>query len=107
MLSVRDVVAADPGGRRHTIIKRTKNLVMAEDTEERLDHAKSLVTQVNEDAAVLWSEVVQSLPPESLFSMIPSLTMLTYLCGGGKQACPVNVSFAARDRHCMSSTAVR
>ena len=72
MLTVRDVDAADPGGRRQTIMKRAKNLVMTEDTEERLDHAKSLATQgqlhhvVDEDAAVLWSEVVQSLPPECM-----------------------------------------
>lgn len=42
------------------------------DAEERLDHAKSLTKQgelhhlVEENAAALWSEVVQKLPPECI-----------------------------------------
>ena len=72
MLTAREVMAADPGAKRHTIMKRTKNLVATEDREVRLDHAKSLATQgqlhhlVDDDAASLWSEVVQKLPPECM-----------------------------------------
>ena len=68
MLSARAIIADDPGARRQVIIKRAKNLAMSESAEEKLDHAKSLVKQgqlhrlVDEDAAQLWSEVVQKLP---------------------------------------------
>ena len=53
-------------------MKRTKNLVATRDTEQRLDHTKSLSSQgqlhhlVNSDADTLWSEVVQKLPPECM-----------------------------------------
>ena len=53
-------------------MKRTKNLVATKDREVRLDHAKSLATQgqlhnlVDDDAASLWLEVVQKLPPECM-----------------------------------------
>ena len=72
MLSAREVIAADPGARRQSIMKRAKNRVMLEDAEERLDHATSLATQgqlhhlVDDDAAILWSEVVHKLPPECM-----------------------------------------
>ena len=36
MILARDVTANDPGARRQTLTKRSKNLVMAEDSEERL-----------------------------------------------------------------------
>ena len=70
MLSARAIIADDLGARRQVIIKRAKNLAMSEAAEEKRDHAKSLVKQgqlhrlVDEDAARLWSEVVQKLPPE-------------------------------------------
>ena len=72
MLYAREVMATDPGASRQTIMKHAKNWVVVEDVEERLDHAKSLVTQgqlhhvVDDDAASLWSEVVQKLPPECM-----------------------------------------
>ena len=72
MLTVRDVMAADPGAKRQLLMKCTRNLVATEDVERRLDHAKSLTAQgqlhhlVDSDAATLWSEVVQKLPPEPM-----------------------------------------
>ena len=72
MLTAREVMAADPGAKRHTIMKHTEILVATEDREVRLDHARSLTTQgqlhhlVDDDASSLWSEVVQKLPPECM-----------------------------------------
>ena len=72
MLVAREVIAADPGARRRTVMQRAKTLVVTEVAGQRLDHAKSLTKQgqlhslVDEDAAALWSEVVQKLPPECL-----------------------------------------
>ena len=66
----REVIATDPGARHQTILKRAKALVLTEGVEGQLDHAKSLTKQgqlhelVNDEAATLWSEVVQKLPPE-------------------------------------------
>ena len=45
MLMAREVVAADPGAGRKTILKRAKALVMTLDAKTRLDHAKSLSKQ--------------------------------------------------------------
>ena len=65
-------MAADPGAKRQLLMKCTRNLVATEDVERRLDHAKSLTAQgqlhhlVDSDAATLWSEVVQKLPPEPM-----------------------------------------
>ena len=69
MLLAREVIATDPGARRQTILKREKTLVLTEGVEGQLDHAKSLTKQgqlhelVDDEAATLWSEVVQKLPP--------------------------------------------
>jgi hypothetical protein len=63
-------MATDPGEK--IITKRARNLVATEDVEVRLEHAKLLPTQgqlhhlVHDDAASLWSEVVQKLPPECM-----------------------------------------
>ena len=68
----REVIATDPGARRQTIPKRAKTLVLTEGVEGQLDHAKFLTKQghlhelVDDEAATLWSEVVQKLPPEGL-----------------------------------------
>ena len=65
-------MASNPGGKRQTLMKCTRKLVEAEDAEERLDHAKSLKLHgqlhhiVDDDAATVWSDVVQRLPPECL-----------------------------------------
>ena len=65
-------MAAEPGAKRQTIMKHTKNRVTTEEMEERLNHAKSLATQgqlhhlVEDDSASLWSEVVQKLSPECM-----------------------------------------
>ena len=59
-ITASDVMAADPGARRQTLAKRSRNLVVAEDNEERLLHAKSLVVQgqlhhlADNDEASLW-----------------------------------------------------
>ena len=72
MLTARETMCDDPGAKRQTLLKCTKNIVETEDTEKRLDHAMSLATQgqlhhlVENDAATTWSEVVQKLPPECM-----------------------------------------
>ena len=72
MLRAREVMADDPGARRKTIMRRAKISVEIKDAEGRLHHAKGLAKQgelhlfVVEDAAALWSKVVQELPPESM-----------------------------------------
>ena len=72
ILMAREVIAAAPGARRQTILKRAKTLVLTKGVEKQLDHAKSLTKQgqlnelVDDEAAALWSEVVQKLPPEGL-----------------------------------------
>ena len=72
MLLVGEVIAEDPCARCRTVLQRVKTLVVTEEAGERLDHAKSLTRQgqlhslVDEDAAALWSDVVQKLTPECL-----------------------------------------
>ena len=72
MLMAREVVAADPGAGRKTILKRAKALVMTLDAETRLDHAKSLSKQgqihhlVPIVATTLWADMVPRLPPECM-----------------------------------------
>ena len=72
MLTAREVMVADPGASRRTLMRRAKRVVRSTDVAERLEHARSLPHQgevhqlVEEDAASLWSETVQKLPPESL-----------------------------------------
>ena len=72
MLTAREVMADDPGARRGTLTKRSKNLVVTEDNEKRLEHARSLVVQGqlhlldDTNGASLWSDVVQALPPECM-----------------------------------------
>ena len=67
-----EVVAADTGAGRKTILKRAKALVMTLDAETRLDHAKSLSKQgqshhlVPIDATTLWADMVPKLPPECM-----------------------------------------
>ena len=58
--------------KRKTLTKRSRNLVVTEDNEERLAHAKSLVVQGqlhhldDTDGTSLWSYVVQTLPPKCM-----------------------------------------
>ena len=65
-------MANDPGARRGTLTKQSKNLVVTEDNEKRLEHARSLVVQGqlhlldDTNGASLWSDVVQALPPECM-----------------------------------------
>ena len=75
MLMAREVVAADPGASRKTILKRAKALVMTLDAETRLDHAKSLSKQGQIhhlvpidaiDATTLWADMVPRLPSECM-----------------------------------------
>ena len=72
MLMAREVVAADPGAGRKTILKRAKALVMTLDDETRLNHDKSFSKQgqihhfVPIDATALWANMVLRLPPECM-----------------------------------------
>ena len=65
-------MAADPGTERHTLTKWSRNLVVVEDNEQRLTHAKSPIVKghlhylADDDGASWWSDVVQSLPPECM-----------------------------------------
>ena len=71
-LTAREVMAADPGARRQILTKRSRNRVVAEDAEDRLSHAQSLVVQgqlhhlTDSDGASVWADVVQALPPETM-----------------------------------------
>ena len=70
MLVAREVMVADPGASRKALTGQVKKAVKAVETAERLEHAKGLSSQgelhhlVEDDAATLWSETVQQLPPE-------------------------------------------
>ena len=72
MLTATEVMADDPGARRGTPTKRSKNLVVKEDNYKRLVHARSLIVQgqlhlLNDtDGESLWSDVVQALSPECI-----------------------------------------
>ena len=72
ILLAREVIASDPGARQQTILKQAKTLVLTEGVERQLDHTESLTKQgqlhelVDDEAATLWSEVVQKLPPADL-----------------------------------------
>ena len=72
MLAAREVMADDPGAKRGILAKRSRNLVVTEDNEDRLAHAKSLIVQGqlhhldDADGASLWLDVVQTLPPECM-----------------------------------------
>ena len=65
-------MVADPGSSRKALTGQVKKEVKAVETAERLDHAKGLSSQgelhhlVEDDAATLWSETVQQLPPDCL-----------------------------------------
>ena len=74
MWSFIEVMADDPGAKCRcvSLAKRSRNLVVTEDNEERLVHAKSLIVQGqlhhldDVDGASLCSDVVQALPPECM-----------------------------------------
>ena len=72
MLVAREVMVADPGASRKALTGQVKKAVKAVEMAERLDHAKGLSSQgelhhlVENDAATLWSETVQQLPPDCL-----------------------------------------
>ena len=72
MLVAREVMVADPGTSRKALMSQAKKAVKATETAERLEHARGLSSQgelhhlVEEDAAALWSETVQQLPPDCL-----------------------------------------
>ena len=72
MLTVREVMVADPGASKKTVMRRAKEAVKSAEVAERLEHSQSLHHQgelhrlIEGDAATLWSETVQKLPPEAL-----------------------------------------
>ena len=72
MLTVREVMVADPGASNKTVMRRAKEAVKSAEVAERLEHSRSLPRQgelhrlIEGDAATLWSETVQKLPPEAL-----------------------------------------
>ena len=55
---------------RKGLAKQIRNLVFAEDNEDRLAYAKSFIVQGHHldyaDGASLWSNVVQAFPPECI-----------------------------------------
>ena len=71
MLTVREVMVADPGASNKTVMRRAKEAVKSAEVAERLEHSRSLPRQgelhrlIEGDAATLWSETVQKLPPEA------------------------------------------
>ena len=75
MLVAREVMVADPGASRKALTGQVKKAVKAVETAERLDHAKGQSSQgelhhlVEDDAATLWSETVQQLPPDCLMQV--------------------------------------
>ena len=72
MLTVQEVMVADPGASKKTLMRRAKEAVTSAEIGERLEHSRSLPHQgelhrlMERDAATLWSETVQKLPPEAL-----------------------------------------
>ena len=72
MLTVQEVMVADPGASKKTLMRRAKEAVKSAEIGERLEHSQSLPHQgeqhrlMERDAATLWSETVQKLPPEAL-----------------------------------------
>ena len=69
MLVAREVMVADPGASRKALTGQANKAVKAVETT---DHAKGLSSQgelhhlVEDDAATLWSETVQQVPPNCL-----------------------------------------
>ena len=72
MLTVQEVMVADPGASKKTVMRRDKEVLKSAEVAERLEHSQSLHHQgelhrlIEGDAAILWSETVQKLPPEAL-----------------------------------------
>ena len=72
MITAREVTAADRGARHQILAIRSRNVLAAEDNDERLLHAKSLVVQgqlhhlADNYGVSLWADVVQALPPECM-----------------------------------------
>ena len=108
--TAREIMSDNPGAKQETLLKRTKNIVETKDTGKTLDHAISLAKQcqlhllVENDAATMWSEVVQKLPHEcmkfalnaaqytlphnsnlALWRRDAGLSSLCKLCNSGKQ----------------------
>ena len=72
MLTLREVMVADPGASKKTLMRRAKEAVKSAEVADRLEHSQSLPHQgelhrlMEGDAATLWLETVQNLPPEAL-----------------------------------------
>ena len=70
-LTAREIMSDDPGAKQGTLEAHQKHCG-DKGYGETLDHAISLATQcqlhhlVENDAATMWSEVVQKLPPERM-----------------------------------------
>ena len=71
MVLVRDVMASDPGISRKGLALRCKGMLVTEDSNRRLRHARSLSAQgqllrdTPDLAAEVWSMAVQDLPSNS------------------------------------------
>ena len=69
---VQEVMVADPGASKKTLMRRAKEAVKSAEIGECLEHSRSLPRQgelhrlMERDAATLWSETVQKLPPEAI-----------------------------------------
>ena len=93
-------MVADPGTSRKALMSQAKKAVKATETAERLEHARGLSSQgelhhlVEEDAAALWSETVQQLPPDCLKyaaqDTLPHDANLQFR--GGRKVCQVSVN---------------
>ena len=80
MVTVRDVMATDPGMNRRGLTQRSKALLATEDADKRLEHAQSLPRQgellrdTPDLAAEIWSSAVQSLSSVALKFILNATT---------------------------------
>ena len=104
--------------RMNFVLCQVKKAVKAVETAERLDHAKGLSSLgevhhlVEDDAATLWSETVQQLPPDCLtFALNAAQDTLPHnanLAVWRRKVCQASANFveAGRPSH-MSSITVK
>ena len=108
MLVAREVIVANPGTSRKALMDQAEKAVKATETAERLHHPKGLSSQgelhhlVEEDAAALWSETIQQVPPEcfnfALNAAQDTLPHNSNLAVWSRKVCQANVIFAVTDR---------